>query len=160
MAKAYLVTVHIHMRALSILPFCNAVLAIHGIAQFLAASREKPLPGEVSLHRRIRDSKLIVVIELDPVSVKGDVDKIIVLLIVRQADPDRCDDRRIPQGVVREVHVPHDLLAAQRHALRVKPQLRGNQLVKSLDLAATADDKHRTRGFAAVEFLDRIRCEL
>ncbi len=158
-AEAHFLPVHVHMCALTVLALGDTVLAVDRVVQFLAAPRKEAFPGKVSLHCRIRDCQFVVVVQFDPVPIEGNVDKIIVLFIVCETDTDRRDDGGVLQRIVGKIHIPHNLLAAERHSLRIKPQLRRNQLVKSLDLAAAADNKHGTRRTASVQFLDRAGCK-
>ncbi len=150
MAEIYFLAIDIHMGALPVLSLRDMRLSIYAVAQLLTASWEQPFPCEIRLYCRIGNSELVIVVQLYFVSIKGNIDKIIILVIVCQADSNRCDDCRIPQRPLWKVNVPHDLLPAQCDTLGVQTKLSGNQVVESTDFTTAANDKHSAWRCAAV----------
>ena len=145
MAEVYLFTIYIYVGTLTILTLCHTVFTVNRIAELLTTPREKPVAGKVSLHRRIGNRELIIIIQFNSVSIKCDVYEIVVLLIVCKADSNRRDNRGILECPLRKVNILHDFLAAQRHTLWFKPKFSCDQLVKSLDFPTPAYNKYRAR---------------
>ena len=86
-----------------------------------------------------------------------DHDKVVFLLIIVEADTDRCHKQRILfDAFLLKNDILHDFLATEGNTLRYDIQFLGKGLCIAVDLATTTNDKCRTNRLIAIQFADLV----
>ena len=138
-------------------PSRDTLLAIHRIIQFLPPLREQSVIGKLRLHSRIYHCHFVIIVDLDPLIIKIDEDKIIALLVKTQTDTDRRDHQRIlPCIRFQKFYVLHDFLAAHSNSFLLNTQFTCQRCRISRQCTAASHYKHRADSLTAIQLSDLI----
>ncbi len=137
---------------LSELSLYSPCLLIHRKTKLLPAARKQQFIGKIRLHGCIHHGKLIIIIQLDPFLVKCHNNKIIVLFIIIQTDPEGCHKCGILFDLFRKNDIPHHFFSPERRTLALNTDLFRQFIRITGYLPAAADYKHGADRLVSVQF--------